>query len=102
MKKTNLILLVFFASISVWGQTKISDGTLKASVTGAEKIPVSGSGHPVINTNLIFTYQKARMDSIYATSASLLNKLPVYNVKAYGAVGDGKQTFDATTTGSST
>jgi hypothetical protein len=36
--------------------TTISDGTLAGSVSGTEKIPVSGSGNPVITTEQIKTY----------------------------------------------
>jgi hypothetical protein len=35
---------------------KISDGTLKGSVSGTEKIPVSGVDNPVINSALIAAY----------------------------------------------
>ncbi len=68
MKKLSVLLL--FVCQLVWGQTKISDGVLKGSVTGTEKIPVSGSGHPVINSNLIYTYMKARADSVYVKIAT--------------------------------
>lgn len=61
MKQIKWIL--FFISASCWAQTTISSGVLKASVTGSEKIPVSGLGHPVINSNLIYTFSKARLDS---------------------------------------
>lgn len=61
MKYLSIVLL--FVSSLVWGQTKISDGTLKVSVTGAEKIPVSGVGHPVINAALLHSYHKLRLDT---------------------------------------
>ncbi len=66
MKK--LIIIFLLACQVVWGQTTINDGVLKASVTGTEKIPVSGSGHPVISGNRLHTYHKARFDSIYVTN----------------------------------
>lgn len=63
MKK--LLLLFLFISTIGWSQTTISEGILKATVLGTEKIPVSGSGHPVINANRLHTYHKARFDSLY-------------------------------------
>jgi len=50
----------------VMGQgTTINSGILKSSVVGDEKIPVSGSGHPVISGNRLHTYHQARFDSVY-------------------------------------
>lgn len=68
MKK--LIFALLLLSSTCFGQTTISDGILKASVVGNEKIPVSGSGHPVINGNRLHTYHAARFDSIYVKIAA--------------------------------
>lgn len=68
VKKILAFVIFILFTVGAYSQTTISDGVLKASVTGTEKIPVSGTGHPVINTNRIFTYMKARMDSIYGSS----------------------------------
>lgn len=64
--KQLLKLILLLIAVNSFGQTKIGDGVLKSSVVGDEKIPVSGTGHPVINGNLLHTYHKARFDSIYA------------------------------------
>lgn len=64
MKNILKLLFVLFAFQS-FGQTKIGDGVLKTSTNGAEKIPVSGTGHPVINGNLLHTYHGLRFDSTY-------------------------------------
>ncbi len=75
VKKLLFIVLLFIAFVGN-AQTTISDGTLKATVVGNEKIPVGGSGHPVINTNRIYTYMKLRMDSLYYNSTTPLSNAP--------------------------
>lgn len=85
MKKW-IFIFAFAASTWVHAQTSIGDGNLKASVIGTEKIPVSGSGHPVISGNRLHAYHKARFDSIYQ---SIITTLTV----PFG--GTGKSSFTA-------
>ncbi len=63
-----IIFLLAFMPLFANAQTSIGDGNLKASVTGTEKIPVSGTGHPVISGNRLHAYHKARFDSVYMTN----------------------------------
>lgn len=81
-------LITLFAALCIvvtgaFSQTTIGAGTLKGSVVGNEKIPVSGSGHPVINGNLLHTYHKARFDSLYGRGFLIQSSAPLNHASVW-------------------
>lgn len=70
MKKLISSFLVYLLFLtSAFSQTAIGDGNLKISMDGTEKIPVSGTGHPVINGNLLKTFILGGSSYILSSSA---------------------------------
>lgn len=69
--RLKLILLLFLISISGYSQIRLSDLNVKSSVSGTEKIPVSGSGNPAVTPNLLRT-EVFGLDVAVTTSATAI------------------------------
>lgn len=85
LKLLLLILLPLFAN----GQIRIGDLNLKASVSGTEKIPVSGSGNPAINTNLIKTYLGWDANEALTVNGVRIGKMPGVTANSGLFIGNG-------------
>jgi hypothetical protein len=56
MKKIISLSILLFIATSSFSQIRLSDLNVKGSISGTEKIPVSGSGNPGITPNLFKTF----------------------------------------------
>lgn len=103
MKKIILIPLLIAIAFSGYSQVRLSDLNVKGSISGSEKIPVSGSGNPAITPNLLKTFinepildslaMKANLEALEDHIADIAN--PHQVTKSQVGLGNVDNTSDA-------